>query len=114
MTRDPEVTLLGVFTFLNIEPGVAEQLLAERRNTFQLPRGPLAGSILHSGALRAAGRRSVPARFRPRLEDMLLKSQEKPPLDPEVRRLLEDVYAVDAEALSRLLGRPLPWSNSRA
>jgi hypothetical protein len=114
MTRDPEATLLGVFTFLEVEPGVAKQLVAERRNTFQLPRGALADSILHSGVLRAAGKRIVPPRFRPRLEDMLLKAQEKPPIAPDVRRRLEDVYADDAEALSRLLGRPLPWSKSRA
>jgi Sulfotransferase family len=110
MTSDPRTTLRGVFAFLGVDPAFADGLVAERRNTFQLPRGRLASSVLHSRMLRAVGRQIVPLRYRSRLEGSLLASRQKPPLDPGARRLLEDVYRPDAEALERILGRELPWS----
>lgn len=114
MTRDPTATLGGVFAFLGVDRDVTHRLVVERRNAFQLPRGRMAGSIIHSRSLRAAGRRIVPRGFRPRLEEALLASREKPLIEPGVRRLLEGAYSSDCEALERILGRQLPWSRRTA
>jgi hypothetical protein len=69
---------------------------------------------MHSRPLRAVGRRIVPRAFRSRLEEALLTSREKPVIESDVRRLLEDAYSSDCEALERILGRQLPWSRRTA
>jgi Sulfotransferase domain len=110
MTQDPVRVMRGVFAFLGVEPAVADQLVLERRNTFRLPRGRVAKSMIDSQRLRAAARLVVPVRFRPRLEQALLAPRGKLPMEPEVRRQLEDIYASDGAALAEILERPLPWS----
>ena len=114
IARDPVATFREVFAFLSVDPAVADQLVIERRYTFQQPRGRLAGSIVHSPLLRTIGRRAVPVRFRSRLEEALFAQQEKPPLEPDVRRLLEDIFRPDGKAVEGILGRPLPWQSTIA
>jgi hypothetical protein len=110
MHRDPAATLRGVFEFLGVDADVAESLAAGRRNAFQVPRGPVSRSILQSVRLRAVARMLVPRRLRSRFESVLLATDEKPPMAPDVRRLLESLYRSDEDVLERMLGRRLPWS----
>lgn len=112
MARDPVTTARDVFAFLGVEPAVADRLVTARRYGFQLPRGRLARSLVRSRRLRVVGRQVAPLRLRSRLEGMLLAPREAPPIEPDVRRLLEDVFTPDGEALRRILGRELPWTDN--
>lgn len=76
-----------------------------------LPRNALVRRAYGSRRLRSVGRRVVPDAAQPDLERLFLRRDAVPPIDPEVRRLLEAFYEPDAPALERLLGRPVPWAS---
>jgi hypothetical protein len=77
-------------------------------NRFRLPRGPVATRLLGSPTVRQAVRRVLPPVLRPVAKERLLRSAAKPPMDPEARRMLEELYEPDSRQLALLIG-PLPW-----
>lgn len=109
LSREPAGTLRAVFEFLGVEPGTADHLIAERRNTFQLPRGPVASLILRSPLSRRVASSLIPHRLRPPVERLLFSRRTQPAMDGELRELLAGLYASDEEELRTTLGRPLPW-----
>jgi hypothetical protein len=110
MNRDPATTLRSVFEFLGVDADVADRLVTERQNTFSLPRGRISSFVFRSARLRSLATPLVPFRFRARLERMLLSNDQKPPMAPGLRQLLENVYRADGAKLESMLRRPLPWS----
>jgi hypothetical protein len=109
MASDPESELRGVFEFLQVDPEVADRLTAERQNPYATPRGP-ASRLVGSATLRTAGRLLTPRRLRPALQRLLFKRSAKPPMEREVRGILQEIYESDREPLERLVGGPLPWT----
>ena len=81
----------------------------ERHNPFALPRNELTRRFLTSKPIRSVGRAVVPTSRRERVESVFLTSTDRPAMEPEARRLLEDAFADDTERLQAILGRELPW-----
>jgi hypothetical protein len=102
LAADPRKELRGVFTFLQVDPDVADQVEVTVENRSFVPRRG-ARRMLRSRALRA-----LPEAPRSGLERLLLRPSQ-PVLPPEARALLDDVYAGEREALTALLQRQLPW-----
>jgi hypothetical protein len=109
LSREPTATMREVFAFLEVDPGVAEELGVERRNEFRLPRGRFASRILRSRRFREVAARLVPRRLRHSVEEVLFATGTRPAIPAESRALLADVYASDEDALQSILGRSLPW-----
>jgi hypothetical protein len=109
LSREPTATMREVFAFLDVDPGAAEDLVAERRNEFRQPRGRVASRILRSCRLRGVAARLVPRRLRSSVEGVLFATGARPAMPAESRALLMDVYAPDEDALQSILGRSLPW-----
>jgi hypothetical protein len=105
---DPPAHLERTLRFLGLDSSLS-QANFEAHNTFALPRNVLAQTILGSGAARDVARRIVPRSVRAYGRRLLLAPAPKPELGSAVRDRLRDVYANDAERVSHLLGRPLPW-----
>jgi hypothetical protein len=106
LVADPAPNLARLCRELGLEPNL-ETLPAA--NPFGLPRGRLAGRALRSEAVRRVSRALLPDGLRDRAWRALQRTPEKPPLDPELRSRLEELYAPDRAALAALLGRSLPW-----
>jgi len=111
LSRRPAKILRAVFDFLAVDPDFASQLVAERRNTFQLPRGPVASLVLRSATSRRAAGFLVPRQLRASIERLLLSTPAQPVMEDEARDLLSGVYKSDEEELRSILGRSLPWSD---
>lgn len=100
--------IAAVHSFLGLRspaPGAAPR----RMNPSALPRNRLSAALLASGRLRRVARATVPRRLRSRLRVGLLKPGAPPPMDPEARALLAEIYRQEAARLAELLGRPLLW-----
>lgn len=108
MASDPTSELRQVFDFLQVDVDVADRLTAERRNPYAMPRGPVS-RLVGSSRIRTAGRLLIPRPLRPALERLLFKRAAKPPMEDEVRGVLQAIYESDRDPLERLVGRPLPW-----
>jgi hypothetical protein len=113
LTRDPAGTLRKVFEFLEVDDDVADRVVTEHRNAFKLPRGRVAASVVQSVRLRRVARSLIPENLRPRLESILLSRDGQASMTAATREVLEGVYLTDADALRRILGRPLPWARGR-
>jgi len=109
LTLRPQEQLMEVFRFLGVEEDVAERITLLRLNAFRLPR-PTTGRLVGSEVGRRIGRRLVPRRYRSHIEALLFRAPERPPIDPTLRRVLNDAYEGDREPLERLLGRNVPWA----
>lgn len=105
---DVRAQFARVCSFLGVDEGAAA-LEPGVHNPYAAPRSRLSTALLGSPAARALGRRLVPPRGRAAFRSVLLRAQDKPPIDERVRRLLEDAYRDEPACLERLLGRPVPW-----
>ena len=102
LAEDPRRELRTIFDFLGIDPEVADELEITISNRSYVPR---------RGARRILGssvRRALPEGVKSRLDRVLLR-RSRPVLHPEVRELLDEVYAGERERLRELLQRELPW-----
>jgi Sulfotransferase domain len=106
---DPATHLERTLRFLGLDSSLSRALDYEAHNTFALPRNALARTILGSGPARNIVRRIVPRSVRAYGRRLLVAPAPKPELGSDVRDRLRDIYASDAERVSDLLGRPLPW-----
>jgi hypothetical protein len=109
LVSDVRRALAGVFDFLQVDPAPAAAVEPETHNSFAVPRGPLARRALGSTHARRAARRLVPHELRWPIERRLLETAPKPPLEPDLDRLLTDVFTPEVRELAHVLGRPLPW-----
>ena len=106
---DQPRVVAGVQEFLGVDPndGAAG---ASRMNPTALPRNVLSGRILGSGRLRTLARAAVPRGLRARARGALLKEVSPPPMDPEARASLIEVFSPEVARVAELLGRPTPWN----
>jgi hypothetical protein len=111
LEEDPHAVLRGIARFLEIDPEPMDAVDTEtRHNPYRVPRGPLAGWLLDSEAVRRAARALVPEPVRIALgERVLSKRPEKPTMDPDVRHRLEELYRPEVERLAEALDREPPW-----
>lgn len=96
--------------FLDVDPGPMADIDYEKRhNPYGQPRNALAQWLRTSGVVRAAARILLPKQLRIYLGDeVLLEKQEKPPMDPDARQLLLDLYEPEINRLETILDRELP------
>ena len=99
----------GQCGFLGVDPRRSALDDLEPQNVFALPRNSLSRAVLGSGRARDIARRLLPRAVRAHGRELLVAPAAKPALDPAIRRRLQCLYRDDAERLSRLLGRTLPW-----
>ena len=96
-------------SFLGLDSAALVEHDLEAQNVFALPRSAISRRILGSGMARDVARLVLPRSIRARGRDLLVAPAQKPPLDPDVRRRLRDVYRSDVDDLSQLLCRRPPW-----
>lgn len=77
-------------------------------NRAAVPRGPLAGRLMGSSALRDAGRLVVPRPLRP-VARRLLVGGAPPTMEDSARRLLVEEFRQDHLAVAELLGHEPRW-----
>ena len=105
---DVRGTMRTVYEWLGLDPAPADSLDVAPRFPFELPRNRVAAAALRVPGARRLGDRMLRGGLRARM-DRAVFQREKPPLDPETRRLLREVYAPADARLRDFLGRSLPW-----
>jgi hypothetical protein len=108
LVADTRAAVGGLYEWLGVDPTPAETLDPAPVFPFQLPRTAAAELALRAPGVRKLGESIFRGPLRRPVQRLVFR-REKPPLDPEIRRLLREVYAPHDERLRRLLGRPLPW-----
>jgi Sulfotransferase domain len=101
-------TMRRLYAWLDLDPAPAESLSEAPVFPFEEPRSRAARVALAVPGLRRLGDRVFRGRLRERVIRLVFV-RERPPIDPDTRRLLREVYAPHDERLRALLGRPLPW-----
>jgi hypothetical protein len=105
---DPQAAIARIHSFLGIaSQGAAAG--ARRGNPASLPRNVLSGRMLGSGRLRTLARATVPRPLRARMRGALLKEMSPPPMDPEARARLTELFRPEVRRLAELLGAAPPW-----
>jgi hypothetical protein len=109
--EDEARAIAEVHAFLGLRPadGGPE---SRRMNPSSLPRNRLSRALLASGRVRTLARAAVPRRLRSRLRGALLKQAAPPPMDPEARALLSEVFRPEVARLRALLRTTPPWAVS--
>jgi hypothetical protein len=106
LATDLPGVMKGLFEFLGVDPGVGVADASPRNVRAERVRSPAARRLLF--AVRRLGlRRLVPARLRSLQRAFLERSEQRPPLDPGLRRELVAYYEPHTARLERLLGRDL-------
>ena len=105
---DQAGTVTEIHAFLGVDPagGAAG---TSRMNPTALPRNLLSGRMLGSGRLRTLARATVPRALRARARGALLKEVSPPPMDPEARAMLVEVFRPEVDRVAELLGRQASW-----
>jgi hypothetical protein len=115
--QHPAETVNDVLAFLGVNYTVTE--IRKQYNPHSIPRSPLSPqvySFFHW--LRARGIKTpklttlLPISLIGFLDEKLLfKKTQKPKIEPEAIKFLQEVYHDDVVRLESLLGRSLPWPN---
>jgi hypothetical protein len=105
---DVRGTMGRVFEWLGLDPATADTLDPTPVYPFLEPRHAVAGALLRVPGAKRIGNAVLRGPLRARV-DRIVFNAEKPTLDPELRRLLREVYAPHDARLRELLGRSLPW-----
>jgi hypothetical protein len=113
--QQPEETVNDVLAFLGVNYTVTA--ITKQHNPYSVPRSPLSLQVYSLFRwLRARGINtskltiSLPNSLTAFLEEKLLfKKIQKPKIEPEAFRFLQDIYHDDALKLESLLGQSLPW-----
>jgi hypothetical protein len=111
IAADTRGELRRTLAFLGVDPDVANRMRLRVQNATAVPRNALVRRAYGSPGLRSIGLRVVPRALQSPLERLLLRRNGVPPMEPEVRRLLEDFYAPEVPVLEGLLGRAVPWDS---
>jgi hypothetical protein len=110
LAADTRRELGRTLQFLGVDSAAADRTRLRVRNATSVPRNALLRRAYGSPRLRSIGEHVVPKALHRHLERLLLRRNGVAPMDPDVRRLLEDFYEPEVRALERLLGRPVPWA----
>ncbi|MEP7334972.1 MAG: hypothetical protein ABI717_04255 [Actinomycetota bacterium] len=105
---DVRGTMTRVFEWLELDATPAEMLDPAPVYPFFMPRNSAVAALRRVTAVRRVANVLLRGALRTRV-DRAAFVFEKPPMDPELRRLLRKVYAPHDARLRDLLGRPLPW-----
>jgi sulfotransferase family protein len=108
LIADVRGTMRTVFEWLGVDVAPAETLDPAPVYPFLMPRNASVAALRRVPVVRRAANVVVRGPLRKRI-DRVVFNVEKPPLDPEIRRLLREVYAPHDARLRQLLGRSLPW-----
>jgi hypothetical protein len=97
-----------IFRFLNVDDSFVPDM-SVRHNESKLPRSrSLQVFLTEPRAAKNLFKTFIPARWSRRMGDRLRRQNlTKPPLPPELRRRLTDVYREDIKELQEMLGRDL-------
>ncbi len=111
--RDLPATLRETFAFLEVDPAEADRMPLMKHNVYPRPRNRLTRTLVRVGASlrRRSDRSLLPMSIRPYVRHLVLTTGEKPPMDPEARRYLVELYASQQACIEALLGRKLPWAD---
>jgi hypothetical protein len=109
LKTDPLGALEGIAEFLRIDVHAMASVDYETvHNPYGVPKNDAAETLLTSDLVKGVARLLLPERVRIYLgEHLLLEKPDKPPMDPEARRMLEEIYAPELDGLERLLDRDL-------
>lgn len=117
LKENPRDLLYRIARFLGIDPEPMERVDLDRHYAYRAPRGELARKLRNDDRLQRFARWILPERLREFAGDrLLLADREKPPMDPEARAMLAEIYEPEIECLEDVLGRDLPelrasWSD---
>jgi hypothetical protein len=111
----PEETVNDVLAFLGLNYTVTA--IKEQYNTHSVPRSPISPwvySFFHWLRARGIKTSKLTTLLPPTLtalleENLLFKRTQKPKIEPEAFKFLQDIYYEDVVRLESLLGRSLPW-----
>jgi hypothetical protein len=114
--QHPQQSINDVLAFLGVNYKVTA--IREQYNPYSVPRGPLSRSVFAFFRwLRARNIKFykililLPDSIVESLpEKVLFKRIEKPKIEPEAFKFLQEIYHDDVLKLESLLGRSLPWS----
>ena len=81
------------------------------KNSFRVPKNPIANSILNNFTLRKISRKFLPIVTRSKIGDnLLVKESSRPKLEQNLRIRLKKIYQEDVKELELLLNRKFPWN----
>jgi hypothetical protein len=109
-------TVNEVLAFLGVNHTVTE--ISEQYHPYSVPRGPLAQwifSFIYGLTSRNVRLFKIVTTLLPRSlieslpEKMFFKRKQKPKIDPQSVKFLQEIYRDDVIRLESLLGRSLPW-----
>jgi hypothetical protein len=108
---DARGTLAQILEFLGIDHDLAG-FEAKAYRQFAEVRSPVVRYLFGNRTIARASEILVPPRLRRWVrETFLVRSAQKPAMEPEAREFLIRYYREDVRNLAALLGRPLPWRN---
>lgn len=110
LTKAAQEFFTQITTHLGIDPiRRQEEDLAVAHNVFRLPRFPRAYRILSSPTVRELRHKLLPTGIQRWLQvNTVFYETKKPPMNPETRQFLQDIFEPDVCRLEDLLGRKLP------
>ncbi len=108
LIADVRAGMRKIYEWLGLDPAPAATLDTAPQYPFQVPRGKTVSTLMSVPGVKTLAHAMLRGPVRERVETTLL-DRTKPPIDPELRARLRQVFAPHDERLRDLLGRPLPW-----
>lgn len=107
LMADPAALMADLYGFLGVDPGFVPDT-GRRHGRTGVVSNPVARAVwTASVGVRTALRPWVPRAIRDLAAPIFLRRLERPPLDPELRERLREVFREDVERLEALIGRDL-------
>ncbi len=109
--QNPKQTVTEVLDFLNINHSLSN-FQGKAHNPFIAARGSTSEKILINKNISKIAKLFLPSATRKFIRrKVLTKKQEKPTIEDEDRKILQEYYKEDVEKVKKILKRELPWSN---
>lgn len=110
LTRDPRELLVRVAGHIGIDAELLDDAqFAQPHNSYRMPRANKLYLFARRMISKDLRNRLLPPSMQNWLRySPLLYGRKKPPLDPESRRILQDIYDPEVSAVENLLGRTMP------
>jgi len=110
LIKNPKTIIEEILEFLGYNKPL-ETFENEVHNPYSIVRGPVAGYIFQHDMVRKFAQMIPSSSRRILKEKVILKQQQKPKMNEEVKKKLVNFYHNDVEKLKTLLGRDLPWKH---
>lgn len=105
---DVRAHMRDIYRWLDLDPAPADTLDTRPQFPFQLPRTRAVATFMSIPGVKPVAQTVLRGHLRERIETTFY-NRRKPPIEPELRATLREVYAPHDERLRELLGRSLPW-----